>query len=188
MDKNPDQILADALKQIGDRSSEHNPNIILASKPFHKAELVNLLLDSIDYPVILLDFDLLYSGYVTSKMIQKRDDIQVFCPQKEDWNKILHSVLEKIYRERFMVIIDSFNGFHNMYNDKDSARFVNASLMLLAFIGKFQKCPVVVMAMARKNKKNKWILSPGGRHILNSKNSNLYTLNKDKDVLSITPL
>ena len=188
MDKNPDQVLADILKQIGGESSEHNPSIILASKPFHKAELVDSLLDSVNYPVIFLDFDLLYSGYVTSKIVKQRDDIHVFRPQKDDWNEILHSVLEKIYRERFMVIIDSFNGFHNMYDDKGSARFVNASLMLLAFIGKFLRCPVVVMALARKNKKNQWILSPGGRHVINPKNSSLYTVNKNEDVLSITPL
>lgn len=188
LDKNPDQILAERLRQIRDGSSEYNPNIILASKPFHKAEMVNLLLNSINYPVILLDFDLLYSGYVASKMIQKRDDVHIFRPQREDWDKTLHTVLEKICQERFMVIIDSFNGFHNMYNDKDSARFVNASLMLLAFVGKFQRCPVVAMALARKNKRNEWVLSPGGRRIINSKNSHLYTVSKNDDVLSVTLL
>lgn len=188
LDKNPDQLLAESLRQIQDGSSEHNPNIILASKPFHKAEVVNSLLDSINYPVILLDFDLLYSGYVASNMIQKRDGVHIFRPQRDDWNKTLHTVLEKMCQERFMVIIDSFNGFHNMYNDKDSARFVNASLMLLAFVGKFQRCPVVAMALARKNKRNYWVLSPGGRRIINSKNSHFYTVGKSDDMLSVSLL
>ena len=53
-------------------------------------------------------------------------------------------------KERLLVIVDSFNGLHNMY-DKDSARFVNASLMLLAFMARFKRCSVVTMALARKN-------------------------------------
>lgn len=168
--------------------SELGPNIILTSKPFHKAELVNSLLDSVDYPVTFLDFDLLYSGYVTSNLVQKRDHVSVFCPRREDWKQILHGILTKMRREKSMVLIDSFNGLHNMYSDKDSGRFVNASLMLLAFIGRHKRCPIVVMALARKNQKNRWVLSPGGRQIINSKNLNFYTLDKTGQALSVTPL
>lgn len=168
--------------------SELGPNIILVSKPFHKAEFVNSLLDSVDYPVTFLDFDLLYSGYVTSKLVQKRDHVSIFCPQRNDWKQILHGVLAKIHQEKSMVIIDSFNGLHNMYSDKDSGRFVNASLMLLAFIGQFKRCPIIVMALARKNQKNRWVLSPGGRQIINSKNLNFYILDRDSDTLSVTPI
>lgn len=186
MDKNPDQTITDVLKQISN-PTERGPSIILSSRPFHKAELVNMLLDSAQSPAVILDFDLLYSGYVESGMVQKRDDVHVFCPQRNDWKEILCSVIEKMCQERLLVIIDSFNGLHNMY-DKDSARFVNASLMLLAFMARFKRCSVVTMALARKNTHDNWVLLPGGRRITSSKKSDLFIAEKNNGTLSVAPL
>ena len=188
MDKNPDRSLAGSLGQIQDGLSWHGPNIILASKPFHKAELATSLLDAAGCPVTFLDFDLLYSGYVASGMVQKKDGVLILRPRRDDWDEILHGVLVRMSAERTMVVIDSFNGLHNMYSGRGSARFVNASLMLLAYMGKFKRCPVVALALARKNARGEWILSPGGRHVMNPKNSGLYGLREAGGALSVTPL
>ena len=188
MDKNAERILTDNLKRMGSGLSGSGPHFILSSRPFHKAESLNLLLHYSNHPAVILDFDLMYSGYVASNMIQARDDIQVIRPRVEDWNKTLRYILEKMCQERLLVIIDSFNGFHNMYSDMESARFVNASLMLLAFVGRFKRCPVIATALARKSKKDRWILMPGGRHIIRPKNSNLYMVSKDADTLCLVPL
>lgn len=185
MVKNHDHVSVDGLRQIQEEFPEHNPNIILASNTFHKAELVNLLLNSTTHPVLFLDFDLLYSGYVTSGLVQKGDNVQIFRTSKKDWSKTLHSILEKTSRERFTVIIDSFNGFHSMYGNRESARFLNASLMLLSYVASFRRCSIVVLALARKNSQDRWILSPGGRHITGSRNSSLYRLKKTGDEMSI---
>ena len=183
-DKNPDY--AAALKRLADASSKRNLSIIMASEPFHKAELVNSLLDYVDCPAILLDFDLLYSGYLKSGLIPKRPGLHLFCPHGEaDWNKALHSTLAMMVQNRFMVIVDSLNGLHSIHPGKDSARFVNASLMLLAFVGRLRQCPVVVITLAKKSRA-RWVLSPGGRTIMTPKNSQLYTLDRT-DTLHIKP-
>ncbi len=178
MDKNPYRISADSLGQIREDFSSHNPNIILASDPFHKAELATSLLRSADCPVIFLDFDLMYSGYVAARLVERRENVRIIRTSRGGWQETLHGVLGKISVARSMVIIDSFNGFHSMYGEKESARFVNASLMLISYMGSFRKCPVVALALARRNAQNRWILSPGGRHITGSENSRLYSLRK----------
>ena len=188
LDKNPGRSITYSLEKIQTDLAKHSPSIVLTSRPFHKAELIRLLLESADYPATLLDFDLLYSGYVASHMVQKKDTTSIICPQKQNWKRTMHDVLVRMSEERHMIIIDSFNGFHNMYSYKESARFVNASLMLLASVGRFKKCPVVAMAYARKNMRNQWVLHPGGRQIASSKNSALYHLEKDNDMLHVTPL
>ena len=71
LDKIPEQILDDDLVYVRERFSNKNPNIILCSEPFLKAEFLNKLIDTINYSVIFLDFDLLYSGYIVSEMIKK---------------------------------------------------------------------------------------------------------------------
>lgn len=188
MDKNPDQALADSLRHYIEESRSRGPHIILASKPFHKAELVSSLLDMRSCPAIVLDFDLLYSGYVASGMIQKKDDVEIFCPYKDEWNATLRIVLERISLKRHMVIIDSFNGLHGMHDGRDSARLVNASLMLLAYAGGFHKCPVIVMALTRRNKKLEHVLSPGGRRIMHYKGQCLYMAGKTDGMLHLTVL
>ena len=71
LDKNPEQILDNHLREIVNEFSKNNPNVILCSQPFMKSQLFNELIDSVDYPVIFLDFDLLYTGYIISKMAIK---------------------------------------------------------------------------------------------------------------------
>ncbi|WP_255458260.1 hypothetical protein [Nitrosarchaeum sp. AC2] len=71
MDKNPQEILDNDLTYVKKEFSIKNPNVILCAEPFLKAEILNELIDSITYPIIFLDFDLLYSGYVVSELIKK---------------------------------------------------------------------------------------------------------------------
>ncbi len=184
LDKNPKKIDLD----IFDNFSERGPNIILASHPFHKVKLAISLLNHQRCPVIFLDFDLLYSGYITSGMIQKTDDVCLIRPRKQEWRKIFHDILLKISAGKYMVIIDSLNGFHNMYDKRESARFVNASLMLLAYVGRFHMSPVVALGLGRKNVNNQWVLSPRGIHIPRAKILHLYGISETDSTLSILPL
>ena len=56
--------------------------------------------------------DLLYTGYVQSKMIQKKENVTIFCPDKTNWDEKLSEIISKVSKERFLVIIDSFNGIY----------------------------------------------------------------------------
>jgi hypothetical protein len=188
LDKNPEQILDTELIYVRNEFSNKSPNIILCSEPFLKAEFLNELINSIKYPIIFLDFDLLYSGYIISEMIKKNDKVEIYRPSKADWKKIISEIAKIISNEKFLVVIDSFNGFYNIFDEKESGRFINASLMLLSSIGRECGSSVIITAMVRKNDNGEWILSPGGRHIINSKKSGIYHLKRIGNSLMLSSL
>lgn len=176
MDKNPNQNLDNILIQMKSKFSEKNPNLILCSKPFLKTEFLNRFIDSESTPVIFLDFDLLYSGYVNSGLIKKNKNITIFHSTKINWEKDLKEIIEKITREKVFVILDSLNGVYNMFDELESARFINAVIMFLSSISRYTKSQIIITAFAIKNENNQWVLSPGGRRLPDSKNSGLYYL------------
>ena len=85
-----------------------------------------------------------------------------------------------------MVIIDSFNGVYNLFDELESARFINSCIILLSSVGRQTNSSLVITAMARKKENNEWILSPGGKHIIKSQRTAVYFLKKIKDDLVIT--
>jgi hypothetical protein len=102
--------------------------------------------------------------------------------------KIISEIAKKISNKKFLVVIDSFNGFYNIFDEKESGRFINASLMLLSSIGMGSGSSVIITAMTRKNDDDEWILSPGGRHIIDSKKSGMYHLKRIDNSLMLNSL
>ena len=188
LDKNPDQVIVNDLTQILIKFEQNNPNIILCSNPFHKIELLNRLIKSTDDPVIILDMDLLYSGYIQSEMIQKKENVVIFCPDKTNWKKNLTEIISKVSKQRHYIVIDSFNGVYNEFDDNESARFINSCLMLLASTGNHVKSSILITGMARKKENNAWVLSPGGKHIIKSEKTGVFFLKKIGDNLIINTL
>jgi hypothetical protein len=130
--------------------------------------------------------DLLYTGYVESGMIQKKNNVTIFHPDKVSWREKLLEIITKVSKEKFLVVIDSFNGVYNMFNDLESARFINSCIMLLSSIGKQTSSSVVIIAMARKKEDNEWILSPGGKQIIKSGKTGVFFLKKIQSNLVIS--
>jgi len=186
LDKSPEQILDNNLTYIQNEFEQNNPNIVLCSEPFHKAEFLNRLINTVEDPIIFVDLDLLYSGYVESGMIQKKENVMIFCPDKTNWKEKLSEIISKVSRERFFVVIDSFNGVYNMFDDLESAIFVNSCIMLLSSIGKQAGTSVVVTAMARKKENDGWILLPGGKQNIRSGKTGVYLLKKIKNMMIIS--
>jgi len=188
LDKNPKQILDDSLAQIKNEFPDTSPNIILSSKPFLKSEFLIRLINSNNFPVVFLDFDLLYSGFVISGMIKKNDNVRIFQSSKINWEKDLKEIIKKISSEKVLVILDSLNGVYNMFDELESARFINAAIMLLSNVARHTKSMIVVTAISIKNDKGEWILSPGGRHLINSKKSGTYYLSMSEAGLILTSI
>ena len=188
LDKNPEQIIDSDLTQIQIEFEQNNPNIVLCSKPFHKIEFLNRLINSTKDPIIFIDMDLLYTGYVESKMIQKKENLTIFCPDKTDWEEKFSEIISKVSKDRFLVIIDSFNGVYNLFDDLESAIFINSCVMLLSSIGNHVKSSAVITGIARKKENNDWILSPGGRHVIKSEKTGVYFLKKTENGLTISRL
>ena len=176
LDKNPKKILDDGFTQIKNEFSDKNPNIILCSKPFLKSEFLNRLVNSNNFPVIFLDFDLMYSGFLVSGMIKKNENLRILQISRTYWEKDLKEVVKQISREKILVILDSLNGVYNMFDELESARIINTTIMLLSSIAKYTNSLIVVMGIGTKNENGEWILSPSGRHLMDSKNSGIYYL------------
>ena len=184
LDKSPEQILDGKLFHIQNGFKEKIPNIILCSEPFHKAQFLSKLINSFEKPIIFVDLDLLYTGYVESGMIKKKNNLTIFHPTKENWEEKFTEIITKISKEKFMVIIDSFNGIYNMFEDLESAIFINSCIMLLATLGKDTDSSVIITAMARKKENEGWILTPGGKQIIKSTKTGVYLLKKiEKDLI-----
>jgi len=188
LDKSPEQILDNNLTYIQNEFEKNIPSIILCSEPFHKAEFLNRLINSNESPIIFVDIDLLYTGYVESGMIHKKDNVVIFHPDKASWREELSEVISKVSKEKFLVVIDSFNGIYNMFDDLESAIFINSCIMLLSSVGRQTSSSVVITAMARKKENNEWILSPGGKQIIKSKKTGVYFLKKIEGNLVISTI
>ena len=185
LDKSPEWVLDNSLLHIKNEFEKNIPSIILCSDPFHKAEFLNRLINSIGHQIIFVDMDLLYTGYVESGMIRKKDNVIIFHPDKTNWKKELSNVITKISKERILVVIDSFNGVYNMFDDLESVRFINSCIMFLSSFGRETNSSVIVTGMARKKEEN-WIISPGGKQIIKSTKTGVYFLKKIEKNLIIT--
>mgnify|MGYP003964847809 FL=1 len=185
MDKNPEIISDDNLEYIQNEFKKNIPNLILCSNSFHKIEFLNKIIRPTKNPIIFVDMDLLYSGYIESKMIQEKENLMIFQPSNLNWKEKLSEIITKISKKEFLIIIDSFNGIYNLFDDLESARFVNSCIMLLSSLGKQSNSTIVITAMARKKENSEWILSPGGKHIMKSTKMEIYFLRKIQNDLTI---
>ncbi len=188
MDKSPEIVLDNNLIFIQNEFGQKNPNILLCSEPFHKTEFLNRLIDSIEIPIIFVDMDLLYTGYLESKMIQKKKNVIIFCPNRTNWNEKLSEIITRVSKEKCLVIIDSFNGIYNLFDNLEYARSINSSIMLLSDIGNQTRSTIVITTMARKKDNDEWVLLPGGKHIIKSEKTGIYFLNKNMNDLVIDTL
>ena len=178
LDKSREIILDDNLEYIQSEFKKNIPNLILCSNSFHKIEFLNKIIRPTKNPIIFVDMDLLYSGYIESKMIQEKENLMIFQPSNLNWKEKLSEIITKISKKEFLIIIDSFNGIYNLFDDLESARFVNSCIMLLSSLGKQTNSTIVITAMARKKENSEWILSPGGKHIMKSTKMEIYFLRK----------
>ena len=188
LDKNPEQILDNNLEHIQNEFGQNIPSIVLCSEPFHKAEFLNRLINSVENPIIYVDMDLLYTGYVESGMIQKKNNVIIFHPNKTSWKEKLSEIISKVSKEKFLVVIDSFNGVYNLFDDLESARFINSCIMLLSSIGRQTNSSVVITAMGRKREDDGWIISPGGKQIIKSGKTGVFFLKKIENNLVVSTL
>ena len=57
--------------------------------------------------------------------------------------------------------------------------------MLLSSLGKQSDCTVVITGIAKINDNQKWVLSPGGKHIIKLPKKDIYQLKKIENELLI---
>ena len=188
LDKSPEIILDENIEYIQSEFKKNIPNLILSSNSFHKIEFLNKIIISIKNPIIFVDMDLLYSGYIESKIIQHKENLTIFQPSNLNWKEKLAEISNKISKEEFLIIIDSFNGIYNIFDDLESARFVNSCIMLLSSLGKQSNSTIIITAMARKKENSEWILSPGGKKIMKLVKMGIFFIKKKQNDLIINSI
>ena len=188
LDKSPEIILDNNLEYIQSEFKKNIPNLILSSNSFHKIEFLNKIISSTKNPIIFVDMDLLYSGYIESKIIQHKENLTIFQPSNQNWKEKLAEISNKISKEEFLIIIDSFNGIYNIFDDLESARFVNSCIMLLSSLGKQSNSTIIITAMARKKENSEWILSPGGKKIMKLVKMGIFFIKKKQNDLIINSI
>ena len=139
-------------------------SLLFYENAFSKIELIQEITSKRSLPILYIDFDFLFSGYVKSKLLTM-SNLTLFNTLESKINEILPEILTKISVEPYLVIFDSINGLYNtLSNDADSGRLVNAILMLLARNVSFSNSILIIFALAGKKEKNR--LLPNGRQIL----------------------
>lgn len=170
MDKNPKQYSDEDLSCLMEIIELNTLNSIMFSDPFLKIVFLNQLMLKTNTPIFYLDFDLLYSGYVTSNIISLRNGATLYRPTKENWIKTFKTILQKLSKNKSMLIMDSLNGLFNLHNEKkDAGRLINSYIMLLSCVAKMSNSCLVLPSITRKKNDEGWVLSITGRHIVESK-------------------
>lgn len=170
LDKNPEQYSDEDLSSIMKIIELNTLNSIMFSDPFLKTIFLNKLILKTNTPVFYLDFDLLYSGYVTSNIISLRNGVTLYRPTKDDWIKTLKTILLKLSENKSMLIMDSLNGLFNLHNEKkDAGRLINSYIMFLSCVAKMSNSCIVLPSITRKKNDEGWALSITGRHVIESK-------------------
>ena len=131
---------------------------------FSKIKLIQKITSNQSLPILYIDLDFLFSGYVKSKLLTM-SNLTLFNTLESKVTEILPEILTKISTEPHFVIFDSINGLYNtLSNGEDSGRLVNTILMLLARNVSFSNSILIISALVGK-KENNWLL-PNGRQIL----------------------
>jgi len=175
LDKNPEQNLTD-FKELLELNTL---NLIMHSDPFLKTSFLSKIISKTNNPVIFLDFDLLFSGYICSNIISQSQALTLYQPTRKNLLETIKTILLNLSERKSILVIDSLNGLFNMYSDKKNAgRLVNSFIVLFCSIAKMADSHVLISGMTRKKNGDDWVLSIIGRHIFRIKQMNTIHLEK----------
>ena len=183
LDKNPEPKLEDISKTI----EQNIACSVTYSDPFVKTIFFTKLIPTLKTPIIYLDFDLLYSGYVTSGMIPKISNVSLLQPTQENWNEMFQKILHQLSQVQSTIIIDSVNGFYNMFYEKnDVARLVNSFIMLIVSIAKMSDSHFLFGSLVKRKEKEHFVLSDTGRQMIDAKSISQFSLNKKNSSIEVS--
>ena len=158
-------------------------NLIFYNDAFSKTKFMSKIIESFEDPIIYLDFDLLFSGYLESEYIEKPPNMEIIKPDSKNLKDLLPNILTKISLQKTILIVDSLNVLYSFIDNDNQARFVNSLIMLLTTNAKFSKSILFVTCLGQK-KDEDWIL-PTGRHILEFENVNRFEINENDAKIKI---
>jgi len=159
-------------------SSSH---LFFYKNAFSKIKLIQKIVSEQTLPVLYVDLDFLFSGYIKSKLLTI-PNLTLFSTLESKIDEILPKIFTKLAIESHLVIFDSINGLYNtLSNNADSGRLVNAIMMLLARNISFSNSILIISALAGK-KENNWIL-PNGRQILENEEMKKFVISDRSKII-----
>jgi len=168
--------------QLLEENLNSGSSLLFYENAFSKIKLIQEITSKQNKPILYIDLDLLFSGYMKSQLLEI-PNLSLFNTAETDLDKTLPKILTKISTEPHLVIFDSMNGLYNVLsNDADSGRVVNTILMLLTQNAQFSKSTLIIFALASK-KENNWILA-NGRQILENENMKRFFIS-DRSKISV---
>ena len=160
---------------------QNTTNMIFYQDSFTKTSFFTKEIANWEIPIFYLDFDLQYTGFVKSGMIQEMKNLTLLCPENGSLREDLKSVIAKITRERSLIIIDSLNGFFNALEDnKNLGRLVNSFLMLLVSAASHTKSTIMVGILSKLNE-DRWVLYNTGRNVIDNEHFTKIQLTKKEN-------
>ncbi len=146
-------------------------NVVLYDDSFIKTTFFSKLISKWDASVFYFDFDLLYSGYVFARQTQPPKNLTVLSPNNGSLREDLKTVIEEVSKSKSLIILDSLNGFFNLFEgEKDVGRIINSFIMLLVSTTKTTKSSVFIGGLSKLNDENEWVLYNTGRHVIENCN------------------
>jgi len=180
MDKN--HTAFENFELIQENLIPSSSNLLFYEDAFSKIKLIQQIASSQNLPILYIDLDLLFSGFIHSQLVDI-PNLSLFNTLESNLNEILPGILSKISTESHLIIFDSINGLYNNFsNSEDSGRIVNSILMLIAQNIKFSNSILIISALATK-KEQKWILA-NGRQILENENVKKFSIS-DRSKIAI---
>lgn len=180
LDKNPDLDYSENVSDFIKILESNTLNLIMYSDPFLKTIFLNDFIFRTQNPIIYLDLDLLFSGYIESNTITQNEQMTLYQPNKNEILETIKTILLETSQKKSTLIIDSLNGLFTLFHDsKDAGRLVNSYIMLFCSIAKNSNSCILISGMTRRKNNEEWVLSITGRHVLQTKQMNTIRLEKE---------
>jgi len=138
-------------------------NSVLCQDAFAKEAVIRRMAEASPMPVILLDFDQLFTGYVNSGMLARDGNVRVYTPARDSWPRVFREVASLVSTKQTVLIVDSLNGFFSVFDGRDSGRYANSCMMMLASCARGMGGKTILCGVARIREGEGWILHPTGR-------------------------
>jgi hypothetical protein len=142
-------------------------NMIFYDDSFTKTRFFVKTMSKQNRPIFYFDFDLLYSGYLLANEIPLPKTTTIFTLNYDNLYENFKSTINKISKIKSIIILDSLNGFYNLFEGKnDAPRIINSTIMLLVSAARTVKSSVIIGSLSKLDNENRWALYNNGRHIL----------------------
>ncbi|HIH07566.1 MAG TPA: hypothetical protein HA292_00645 [Candidatus Nitrosotenuis sp.] len=138
-----------------------------------------------DIPLVYYDFDLLYSGYLGANILSQNKNVELLNP-KENWRNTVGETIDKISKQKHIVVIDSLNGFFTLLTDnKDSGRIINTVLIMMASAATKSDSTVLIGSTAKSKNNDGWFLPGIGRKVVQIPKMNFISVRKQNGALNL---